>query len=142
VEHFWIPLVAAFASLLTFFTGFGLGTLLTPVFALFFPIALSVALTAVVHLLNGLFKLFLIGRHADRNVVIRFGIPAIFAAFMGAWLLSRLSTLPVITTYTLATHTYSIVWVKLVIAALMIFFTVFELVPTYATYRSIRNTFP
>ena len=72
--------VALVASGLTFFSGFGLGTLLLPAFALFFPVEHAVALTAVVHFLNNLFKLALVGRHADRRVVVRFGIPAILAA--------------------------------------------------------------
>ena len=41
-----IPVVALVASLLTLISGFGLGTLLLPVFALFFPLELAVALTA------------------------------------------------------------------------------------------------
>jgi len=51
MDYFVIALVAFTASLLTFFSGFGLGTLLTPAFALFFPINLAVALTAIVHFL-------------------------------------------------------------------------------------------
>lgn len=43
-------------SLLTLFSGFGLGTLLMPVFALFFPIEVAVASTSVVHAANNLFK--------------------------------------------------------------------------------------
>ena len=48
---------AAFAvSALTLFSGFGLGTLLMPVFALFFSIPVAVGSTAVVHGANNLFK--------------------------------------------------------------------------------------
>jgi hypothetical protein len=65
--------VALIASGLTFFSGFGLGTLLFPAFAVFFAVERAVALTAVVHFLNGLFKLFLLWRHIDRAVVVRFG---------------------------------------------------------------------
>lgn len=56
--------VAYVASGLTFFSGFGLGTLLSPALASFFPVELAVALTGVVHCLNGLFKLALIGQRA------------------------------------------------------------------------------
>jgi hypothetical protein len=38
------------ASALTLFSGFGLGTLLMPVVALFFPLDLAIAMTAMVHL--------------------------------------------------------------------------------------------
>ena len=56
MEYTVIILVALFASALTLFSGFGLGTLLMPAFAFFFPIEIAVALTAVVHLLNNIFK--------------------------------------------------------------------------------------
>ena len=85
--------VALLASGLTFFSGFGLGTLLLPVFAFFFPLEEAIALTAVVHFLNGLFKLALVGRHVDRGVILRFGLPAIAAAFVGARALHALSGL-------------------------------------------------
>jgi len=91
MTYFVICSVAFAASALTFFSGFGLGTLQLPAFALFFPIQEAVALTAVVHFLNGLFKVALVGREADRSVAIRFGIPAILAALVGAWMLTQLS---------------------------------------------------
>ena len=45
------------------------------------------AITAVVHFLNNLFKLVLVGRHANIRIAVRFGIPAIGAAFGGAFVL-------------------------------------------------------
>ena len=44
------------ASLLTFFSGFGLGTILLPVYVTLFSVPLAVAMTAFVHLLNNVFK--------------------------------------------------------------------------------------
>lgn len=82
--------VAFGASLLTFFSGFGLGTLLLPVFALFLPLPLAIGATALVHLANNVFKAGLVGRHANRTVVWRFGVPAVLAAFGGAALLAAL----------------------------------------------------
>lgn len=75
---------AIVVSALTLFSGFGLGTLLMPVFTLFFPIEVAVAATAVVHGANNIFKIAVVGRHADKAMVVRFGIPAIIAAFAGA----------------------------------------------------------
>ena len=118
-----VPLVALLASGLTLFSGFGLGTLLLPAFAVFFPIDVAVTLTAVVHLLYNLFKLALLGRRADRGVILRFGLPAIAAALLGARLLVRLGELP-----PLATHAHGeVTWVKLVIGTLMVVFAAIEL---------------
>ena len=87
MELIIVALFALFASLLTFFSGFGLGTILMPVFALFFPIEAAIALTGIVHLLNNLFKITLVGNKANWNIVLKFGVPAIISAFIGAWIL-------------------------------------------------------
>jgi uncharacterized membrane protein YfcA len=79
-----ITFVALAASLLTFFSGFGLGTILTPFMAIFFPVETAIALTGIVHLLNNLFKFVLVRRHVDWPVVLRFGVTAIIGA---AWAL-------------------------------------------------------
>ena len=57
MDYVIISIVALLVSGLTFFSGFGLGTLLMPAFALFFPIEVAVAATAIVHLANNIFKL-------------------------------------------------------------------------------------
>jgi uncharacterized membrane protein YfcA len=41
---------------LMLFRGFGLGTLLMPAFAVFFPVPAAVAATAAMHLVNSLFR--------------------------------------------------------------------------------------
>ena len=94
------------ASLLTFYCGFGLGTLLLPVFACFMPLDRAVAATAVVHFVNGLFKWVLVGRFADRRVAVVFGVPAILAAMVGAEMLSRLPDRQRLFEWTLGTHTF------------------------------------
>ncbi len=121
--------VALLASLLTFFSGFGLGTLLLPAFALFMPLPQAVAATAVVHGLNGVFKLALMHRHIDRHVLLRFGLPAVLAAFVGAWLLSQLGALPSIYRYSAFDRDFAIMPIKLAIGLLLFCFALIELVP-------------
>lgn len=89
-----IAVVAVLASALTLFSGFGLGTLLLPAFALFFPAPVAVAATGVVHLLNNLFKGTLLRKRVDWLTVLKFGIPAVPAAVAGAWLLALLGDTP------------------------------------------------
>ncbi len=124
-----ICLVAFSASLLTFFTGFGLGTLLLPAFAAFFAPEVAVALTAVVHLLNSLFKFLLVGRHADLRVALRFGAPAIVAAFGGALVLVWLAGQQPLWSYSALGRSYEVTPVAFVIALLMIVFAALELWP-------------
>lgn len=89
-----IAVVAMLASALTLYSGFGLGTLLLPAFALFFPAPVAVAATGTVHLLNNLFKGTLLRNRADWPTVLKFGIPAVPAAVAGAWLLAWLGDIP------------------------------------------------
>jgi len=114
---------------LTFFSGFGLGTLLLPVFALFFPMTVAVALTAVVHLANNFFKLALVGRHAGLRVVLAFGVTAVMAAFLGAWMLLWLADLPPLAVYRLFGRTFTIAPVKAAVALLMVLFALWEILP-------------
>lgn len=116
------------ASLLTFFSGFGLGTLLLPVFAVFFATEAAVMMTAVVHLLNNLFKLGLMGRHIDLPVLLRFGLPALLAAAAGAYALVALSDIRPLFDYRLLGHGFEVRPVGLVVGSIMVVFAVQELI--------------
>jgi uncharacterized membrane protein YfcA len=124
-----ISIAAFFTAILTFFSGFGLGTILMPVFALFFPVDVAIALTGVVHFINNIFKMGLVGKMASKPVLIRFGVPAILASFAGAWVLLRITGLPLIYEYQLWGNTFGITPVKLVIAVLLLFFSLVEVLP-------------
>jgi len=129
MDYLVVCTVALVVSGLTLFSGFGLGTLLMPAFALFFPVPVAVAATAVVHLANNVFKVFLVGRHADWDAVLRFALPAAAAAFAGAWLLNLFADIPALATYELAGREHRITVLKIIVAALIIIFAMFDLLP-------------
>lgn len=118
-----IPAVALAASLVTLISGFGLGTLLLPVFALFFPLEVAIGLTAVVHLLNNLFKLGLLWKDIHWSTVLRFGVPGIVGAYLGARLMLMLGGRDAL--YQGLVHPVDPL--DLVIAGLMLVFGLFEL---------------
>lgn len=124
--------VAAFlVSILTFFSGFGLGTILTPVFMIFFPVDLAIALTGIVHFFNNVFKLVLVGGKADRQVLIQFGIPAVIAAFAGAYLLLRITDTHPLFSYNLVGRNFEVYPVKLIISILLITFAIIDMLPYF-----------
>lgn len=125
----FISIIAFIGSTLTFFSGFGLGTLLLPVFILFFPVSVAIGLTAIVHFLNNLYKLVLVGHTADRKTIIKFSLPAIPAAFLGSFLLTEMSLIEPIYTYTIFHHNFKIEYVKLGVAILMMLFSLLEIHP-------------
>jgi uncharacterized membrane protein YfcA len=134
MRYLIICLVAFAVSGLTLFSGFGLGTLLMPAFALFFPIEVAVAATAIVHLANNLFKVGLVGRKADLAVVMKFALPAAVMAIFGALLLNHLTTVAPLFKYSLAGLTCSITALKLVIAALIMGFFLLDFFPVLETF--------
>ena len=131
MDYLVICVVAALASALTFFSGFGLGTLLLPAFALFVPIEQAVALTAIVHLLNSVFKLLLTAKHADWIVALRFGLPAVIMSFVGAWLLTWLAGSAPMFTHSAFGHVVAITPVKFVIGLLLLVFALLEFLPAF-----------
>lgn len=142
MEYVIICIVAFLTSILTFFSGFGLGTILLPVFALFFPIELAVALTGVVHFFNNIFKLFLVGKNASKKILLHFGIPAVIAAIIGAYILINITDIKPLHTYTIGNKDFEITIVKLVIACLLIVFSIMELIPFFNTLKFGNKQLP
>jgi uncharacterized protein len=139
MEIIIICLVAFAASLLTFFSGFGLGTILTPVLVIFFPVEIAIALTGIVHLLNNFFKILLVGKHINWKVGLKFGLTAVAGAFIGAQLLLLLSGDDVLYSYILNGRRFSVTTLKLVIALLMIVFALFDAVPALKNIQFSQN---
>jgi uncharacterized membrane protein YfcA len=117
LETLVISFVAFVASLLTLFSGFGLGTLLMPFMGIFVSLELAIAMTAIVHLANNLFKLALLYRHIDGAVMMRFGVSALLFSVVGAGLLLTLGG----------------EWLQFVIGSLILGFVALELYPKFAT---------
>lgn len=126
LDYALIVVVAFGASLLTLYSGFGLGTLLLPAFALFAPLPVAVAATAVVHLANNLFKGALLARAADAGVLWRFLPTAVLGAFAGAWILGHLADLAPWARYSIGNREFLIAPVKCVIGVVILAFVLIE----------------
>jgi len=137
-----ICIISLLASLLTFFSGFGLGTILVPVFALFFPIEMAITLTAIVHFLNNIFKLFLVGKHANKKIILSFGIPAILAALVGAYFLHVIAACKPLYTYVISNKLLSITPLKLLVALLLFTFSLLELFPGIIKFKMDKRFIP
>jgi uncharacterized protein len=137
-----ICLAAFITAILTFFSGFGLGTILTPVFMLFFPVELAIALTGVVHFFNNLFKIMLLGKKANKGVLLRFGIPAVAAAFAGAWLLLHIPDSRPLFSYEMAGRAFEVYPVKFIISLLLISFALMDIFPVLKNMQFGREKLP
>lgn len=126
-----ICLVSLFVSGLTLFSGFGLGTLLMPAFAIFFPIEIAIAATAIVHLANNVFKALLVGKMADMRTTLKFAIPASLAAILGAFLLVKLGNIEPLIRYELLGRNYQVEPIKFVIGLILVTFSATEVLPKF-----------
>jgi len=142
MEIIFICIVAFLAAILTFFSGFGLGTILTPVFMLFFPVELAIALTGVVHFFNNIYKIMLVGKNADRKVLIRFGVTAVIFAFIGAWLLLRIPDINPLFSYQLFGKEFVVYPVKFIISILLIIFATLDLIPRFQKLQFKKDKLP
>lgn len=133
MDYLFIGAIALFASMLTFFSGFGLGTVLLAAFLYLFPEepVTAVALTAIVHLLNNIFKVALVGKNMDGKTVLRFGLPAMIGSAAGGLILLQIADLEPWYTYAINGNAYQMTPVKVVIGALMLVFSILELVPRF-----------
>jgi uncharacterized membrane protein YfcA len=132
MEYIIIGIISLLTSVLTFFSGFGVGTILTPVFVVFFPIEIAIAMTAIVHFLNNMFKLGLTYKSIDKGVLLRFGLPAIPFALIGAWILISISTQNILlSSFQIINIECNIYLIQLIVGVLMLFFAIAELFPSF-----------
>lgn len=139
MEYLIVCAVAVLVSGLTLFSGFGLGTVLMPAFALFFPVHIAIAATAVVHLANNIFKVILVGRNADWDVIKRFALPGAFAAILGAMALNWFAQSAPLFIYQIGDQAHSVTVIKLIIGSLIIAFACFELIPSLSNMTFDRK---
>lgn len=85
---FIIVVTPFLGALATFFTGFGLNTILVPVFMIYFDAPLAVLMAGIVHLCNNILKVALTARSIDWHLFRNFGLPALLFAVVGAQLLN------------------------------------------------------
>jgi uncharacterized membrane protein YfcA len=88
---FFILLTVFIGAALTLVSGFGLGTLLLPVMAIFFPVDVAILLTAWVHLANNLIKFGFYYKYISWPIILRFAPTAIIGAWMGSTILGQMN---------------------------------------------------
>ena len=92
-----VTAAALVAGAIAAVAGFGIGSVLTPVFALQTGTKLAVAAVAIPHFVGTLQRYWLLRRHVDRRVLLGFGLASaaggLAGALLHAWLSSRILTI-------------------------------------------------
>jgi len=142
MDYIIVALAVLFGAVLTFISGFGLGTLMLPVFSLFFPLPVAIGATAIVHLSNNLFKFGLVYKHIHLPTLLRFGIPALIFALIGSYLLEKIGHIDVLKSYSIGDKHFEITVLKIVVGTLMIFFAWFDLDPRMSHLQVKKKWIP
>lgn len=119
---FLVPVATFVGSVLTFFSGFGLGTILLPIFLLFLPAELAIAATALVHFANSIVKFFFVRQGISWPIALKFGIPAVIFAFLGGELLQAVGNSGVFYSIEYAQQVAEVTYLQAILGFLLIFF--------------------
>ena len=87
-----LAIASLIAGAIAAVTGFGIGSLLTPVLALQTGTKLAVAAVAIPHFVGTLLRFWILRKHVDRRVVLGFGITSAIGGLIGALLNSWASS--------------------------------------------------
>lgn len=137
-----VILSAFFFSALTFFSGFGLATVLTPVLIIFFPAPIAISLTAVVHFFNNIFKFILTAKNVNKEVLLKFGLWAVLGAIVGSFVLLFMANNSFTINYYFLNHNFKVELVNFVIGLIILFFAVFEVLPQINKFSINKNFLP
>jgi len=81
-----IAMAGIFAGAIASLSGFGIGSILTPMLTLFVDTKLAVGLVSVPHFLGTALRFSLIREHLDRRVLVMFGVASAMGGLLGALL--------------------------------------------------------
>ena len=134
-----IIFIAAFlGALLTFFSGFGLGTVLLPVMIIFLPPGTAILSTAIIHFINNGLKFGLIYKNVNIKVAVHFGVVAILGAFLGAYCISYLQSLGHAYQASWLANPVSVSYPNSIIGALLIVFAFMEKAKSSKVHTNIN----
>lgn len=90
-EVVYIALLTLLASLIGTMAGFGISTIMVPVLLIILPLPQTLLLVGIVHWFNDIWKMLLFRNGIRWKLLLAFGLPGIFASFLGSSLSLRIS---------------------------------------------------
>lgn len=102
-----------------------------PVMAMYFPLEQAVAMTAMVHLLNNLFKFSLTFRHLDKRVLLRFGVTSAIFALFGALSLKLIGDFGVMGNWSCCGLSGELSMLKITMALILLAFVAIDFLPNF-----------
>ncbi len=85
-SNIWLPIAATIAGAIASVTGFGIGSLLTPLLAFELGTKLAVAAITIPHLVATAVRCWVLRKFIDKKVLLTFGVTSALGGFAGALL--------------------------------------------------------
>jgi uncharacterized protein len=123
-----VGLFSLSASIFSFFTGFGLVTVLTPCFLFYFPLEIAIPLAATIHLIDSAYRFLFVAKNLNRAILLKFGLFSIPFAALGAFCFRELDAITTpIHLYSIHMKIFAIMPLSLVVGAVTAAFAAIEL---------------
>ncbi|AKB54039.1 hypothetical protein A9239_12245 [Methanosarcina sp. A14] len=90
-EIIYIALLTLLASLIGTMAGFGISTIMVPILLIILPLPQTLLLVGIVHWFNDIWKILLFRKGIRWKLLLTFGLPGIFASFLGSSLSLKIS---------------------------------------------------
>lgn len=90
-EIILIALLILLASLIGTLAGFGISTIMVPILLMVFPLPQTLLFVGIIHWFNDIWKMLLFREGIRWKLFLAFGLPGIFASFVGSSLSLRIS---------------------------------------------------
>jgi len=131
IDTLVIVIVTFVTSLITFFSGFGLGSVLMPVIGITVPIHTAIGITAIVHLVVSLFKSVILYKDIHWKTTVQFGAPAAILSIGGAFLLRFIVDIPDLPTYDVYGITAHPSVLKIVVGCFLLGIVIYDVIPSF-----------
>ena len=83
-EIIYIALLTLLASIIGTLAGFGISTIMVPILLIVLPLPQTLLLVGIIHWLNDIWKMLLFWEGIRWKLFLAFGLPGIFASFIGS----------------------------------------------------------
>lgn len=122
-QYVMLILVTLGTSIVTLFTGFGVGTIMMPIMALFFDVKVAIFLAAIVHFFNNIAKLAIYRSEINWKIIQRFGVVSIIGALIGSYSQIYLDS----------------VWLKVGVGLFLMIYAFLSLIPNHIKVKLPNN---
>jgi uncharacterized membrane protein YfcA len=109
---------------------------------IFFPPQVAIAATAVVHMANNVFKLFLVGKYAHWPTIRTFGLASLLGALLGALSLQWLARVNGHVEFVLFEHSLQTDFIRIAIAGIILVFAFIEISPAFESITLPKRWMP